>query len=108
MGENKVLVEQLIWGRESSIDFLERHEGKTFDVLLASDVVYVHDIIEPLWETADTLLSRDGLFYFAYCSRRRVPVKIESVFEVAESFGFVYECINEDDDVYVYMFRRKI
>ena len=71
---------QLLWGRQNTINFLARHcSNQQFDVLLASDVVYVADIIQPLMESVQTLLRRDGTFLFAYCSRRNVPVKVDLV-----------------------------
>lgn len=109
---SKVVVEQLLWGESYAKGFLkvceENHEPTLFDILIASDVVYVSDIIRPLWETAKTLLDpNQGVFYFAYCSRRNVPVKIESVLEAAEEFDFSYVCADVRDDIYIYEFRRR-
>ena len=97
---------QLIWGRENTVNFLERHcSNRQFDILLASDVVYVADIIAPLMETVQTLLAPEGVFWFAYCSRRNVPVKIELVLEAVVEAGLVYDCVEEVDGIMIYEIR---
>ena len=97
---------QLIWGRQNTANFLQRHCSKRqFDILMASDVVYVADIIAPLMETVQTLLARDGVFWFAYCSRRNVPVKIDLVLEAVLESGLVYECVEEVDGIMIYEIR---
>ena len=63
-----VTCQQLLWGKETAKSFLEKHAGgEQYDVFLASDVVYVAEIINPLFETVQTLLKTDGIFLFAYC-----------------------------------------
>lgn len=104
---SKISAQQLLWGEQYAKDFLKTKCTDPFDALIASDVVYVADIIPPLWETARELLEPSrGVFYFAYCSRRNVPVKIESVLEAAKDFDFAYECVDVRDDIYIYEFRR--
>ena len=104
---------QLIWGKESSSQFLEHvANNETYDVILASDVIYAPVIVVPLWETIVTLLKRPsdndegGVFVMAY-ARRKVPVSIELVCEKAVENGFVYELVKEDDEegIWVYTFR---
>ena len=99
---------QLIWGEESSQKFLQHiaHNQK-YNVLLASDIIYSPVIVEPLWETVQTLLDRnDGVFVMAY-ARRKVPVSIDLVLETAAERGFGYELVKEDleDGIWVYEFR---
>jgi len=97
---------QLIWGRENTVNFLGRHcSNRPFDILLASDVVYVADIIAPLMETVQTLLAPEGVFWFAYCSRRNVPVKIDLVLEAVLEAGLVYDCVEEVDGIMIYEIR---
>jgi predicted nicotinamide N-methyase len=106
--ESNISCHQLIWGQETSTTFLEHHgHGQTFDVLLASDIIYAKCIIEPLWETIKTLLSRpNGVFVMAF-ARRKVPISIEYVLESSVEAGFVYELAEEDskDGIWVYLFR---
>jgi len=100
---------QLIWGREKTTTFLEKHcDNNKFDVLLASDVVYVGEIIEPLIESVTVLLSNDGVFLFAYCSKRNVPVKVEMVLDAATTAGLMHECVEEVDGIMIYSFRWKV
>ena len=106
--ENRVSCHQLIWGEESSSTFLEHHgEGKQFDVLIASDIIYAECIIEPLWQTIQTLLCRKrGVFIMAF-ARRKVPVSREYVLESANRAGFQYELVREDTEegIWIYLFR---
>ena len=98
---------QLLWGRQTSMEFLAR-EQQQFDVILASDVIYVPDIINPLWETIQTLLSKTGILLLAY-ARRKVPVSFELILSAAKDANFSYECLQRDDEEgqYLYAFRRK-
>ena len=99
---------QLIWGQETTEIFCRRHG--TFDVLLASDIIYARCIVEPLWETVGLLLSRkqSAKFIMAYFSRREVNVTIEVVLDHAEAAGFIYESVEEDaEGVRVLVFRWK-
>jgi len=106
--ESTISCHQLIWGRETSTNFLEHHaRGQVYDVLIASDIIYAECIIQPLWETVQTLLSRtDGVFVMAF-ARRKVPVSIQYVLDSAVKNGFVYELAREDTEegIWVYIFR---
>eukprot|EP00986_Skeletonema_menzelii_P004113 scaffold1366_cov155-Skeletonema_menzelii.AAC.21 len=105
---SKVSCHQLIWGDESSQKFLQHiaHNQK-YNVLLASDIIYSPVIVEPLWETVQTLLEKkDGVFVMAF-ARRKVPVSIDLVLETAVEKGFRYELVKEnlEDGIWVYEFR---
>lgn len=103
----RISCNQLIWGKESSSAFLEHHKGKLFDVLIASDIIYAECIIEPLWQTIQTLLCRKrGVFVMAF-ARRKVPVSREYVLESANRAGFQYELVREDTEegIWIYLFR---
>ncbi|KAL7560438.1 hypothetical protein ACA910_016184 [Epithemia clementina (nom. ined.)] len=94
---------QLIWG-ENLYLFSEMHGS--FDLILGSDIIYVEEILEPLWNTIDLLLSsRDknanAEFWLAYARRN---VSIDLVFAEAEKRGFVWE--SPEDAEGVYIFRR--
>lgn len=108
---------QLIWGKDSSQKFLERKaDGRRFDVLLASDIIYSPVIVDPLFETLDVLLKKPsdegdggGVFVMAY-ARREVPVSIEMVLQKASECGFVYQLVKSDevDGIWVYTFRHRL
>ena len=110
----KVSCKQLIWGKDTSEKFLsEIAKDQTYDVILASDIIYSPVIVEPLWETIQTLLKKPtnddgGVFVMAY-ARRKVPVSIELVCEKGEEAGFVHEMVKEDKEegIWVYKFRYK-
>jgi len=88
---------QLLWGHKTATDFVKRHG--MCDVVLASDVIYVPDVIPPLFDTVQTLLcGKDGIFLMAYYSRRKVPVSIDLVLEKAQERGFSHECLEETPD----------
>lgn len=100
-------VHQLIWGKESSEKFLKTISDNTkYDVLLASDIIYSPVIVEPLWETVQTLLDTSGVFVMAF-ARRKVPVSIDLVLSASVEKGFGYQLVKEDLDegIWVYEFR---
>jgi len=106
---------QLLWGTQTTEQFLDQYNVEMkrpqssppqFDVLLASDIVYVDTILPPLFETIQTLLNKpNGIFVFAYCSRRQVPVTIGMVLKHATNAGFSYQLEEEVDGIFVYSFR---
>lgn len=107
-GCGTVSCRQLLWGQETSMVFLEKHaKGELYDVLLASDIIYAECIIQPLWETVQTLLSRpNGVFIMAF-ARRKVPVSIDFVLSSAQQAGFSYKRVDEGDaeGIFIYEFR---
>jgi predicted nicotinamide N-methyase len=106
----KVYCNQLLWGEQTSNTFLEQiAQNKKYHTVLASDIIYAPSIIEPLWETVETLLeSREngGAFVMAF-ARRKVPVSIDMLLEAAKAHGFECELVKEDQDegIWVYVFR---
>lgn len=104
---------QLLWGIDTSNNFLDRQcGGDTFDIILAADIVYAPIIVQPLWETVQTLLSRGtGIFLLAY-TQRDLKVSIENVLSAAQEAGFSYEGPKQWDDPKdstegIYIFRWK-
>lgn len=81
-----VIVRQLIWGDAAAFP---RSDSDTFDTVLGSDIVYVEEILEPLWRTVDDLMSPEGVFLLAF-ARRNVP--IDRVFDAAAAHGFAWTC----------------
>ena len=80
----RVIVRQLIWGEAGAFP---RIGSERFDTVLGSDIIYVEEILEPLWRTVDDLMSPDGVFLLAF-ARRNVP--IDRVFETAAAHGFAW------------------
>lgn len=93
--ESRASVRQLIWGLDSSLSFLEV-QGP-FDVILASDIIYVECIIPPLWDTIRTLLKKEGVFVLAF-AKRRVPISIEDVLKSVHEAGFAYKRMDPGED----------
>ena len=123
-----VTAAQLLWGRDTTQTFMRKaeeqqqvlqqqhHDGQietlasaaTFDVLIASDIIYALVIVEPLWETVQLLLRRheEAVFVMAY-AQRDVPVTIDMVLKAAEEAGFSNELVDENPEgnIWVYNFR---
>jgi predicted nicotinamide N-methyase len=98
---------QLLWGRDTSQRFLETTAATTrtrestvtkkFDIILGSDLIYSPLVVNPMFETVQTLLNRDadGVFLMAF-AKRNVPVSKEDVLEACDRHGFVSKCVVED------------
>jgi len=77
---SKIACHQLIWGPSFAETF--RSEHGTFDTIMGSDIIYVEQLLEPLWATVATLLSKpNGRFLLAFAQRN---VKMDLVLEHAE------------------------
>ena len=112
--KNIITCAQLRWGRHVST-FRERFG--VFDVIMGSDIIYVEEIIEPLFDTVQQLLRckshstqtvtcSDGnedepKFLLAYARRN---VNIELVFDCAKRHGFQW--MEPDDVEGVFVFTR--
>jgi len=129
--QHRIECRQLLWGRETATKFRNATTSttvtNTFDVILASDIVYAAGIVEPLWETIEVLLSKPittggrttddvetttsiaditaPCFVLAF-AKRRVPVTIDTVLEAAAAHGFSHELVKEDPTgIWVYVFQ---
>ena len=106
-----ITCQQLLWGKENAEAFLQyNHGGILFDVILASDVIYVPGVVEPLFATVQTLLCPTaGKFILAY-KKRDVPVTNEMVLSTAKAAGFLHTCPVPDtpEGIFLYEFRRNI
>jgi predicted nicotinamide N-methyase len=92
-----ILAAQLLWGTESAKTFARAIGFSSFDVIIASDILYATIVINPLWETIRQLLSYpDGLFWMAF-ARRKVPVTIDCVLQKAQEYGFRYKLVSENN-----------
>jgi predicted nicotinamide N-methyase len=99
--DSSISCSQLVWGRRID-DFVNRH-GQ-FDVILGSDIIYVPEILEPLFlQTVPMLLQEDGHFLLAYARRN---VSIDLVLEVASRAGFSWTHDDVSESVYVFQKKR--
>ena len=89
---------QLIWGRE----YVHAASQETFHLILASDVIYVEEIIDPLFDTVVALLDQDGMFWLSYARRN---VSIDKVLASAEQHGLSWKEPKEAAEG-VYVFQR--
>ena len=60
-----------LWGRESAQDLLRSEAicGNKFDVVMASDVIYSIDVLQPLMESAAELVAAHGVFILSNVPR---------------------------------------
>jgi predicted nicotinamide N-methyase len=98
----------LKWGDEERIksvkDELEKdRKSRHFEAIVAADIVYpstVNQVLQLLFDTVDNLLSLDGTFYLAFCTRDgyRTPQRF---IEAASEAGFRISALNYllDDEV---------
>jgi predicted nicotinamide N-methyase len=96
--KSNIVLRKLWWGEVSQ--FLEEFPDK-FEVVLAADVIYEDEQVEPLLNTARELLRADGVFYLAYARRN---ISIDKVLRVAAEIGFNWDVIedgNGQEPIYV-------
>jgi predicted nicotinamide N-methyase len=123
-------VRQLLWGRENAQQFATtpaiapcgKGQPLSYEIILASDIIYAPQVLVPLWETIQVLLAQGGTFILAF-AKRKVPVQVQDVLRTAKEYGFDYSSTNlphhlmsrahhnseaeEHDDVFLYEFRRQ-
>jgi predicted nicotinamide N-methyase len=89
--DNTVECRQLRWGHEFATSFLVSTQA-CFDIILASDVIYVEECIEPLLETVVALLAPNGVFWLSYARRN---VSIDKVLCSAKQHGLSWTLPNK-------------
>ena len=77
---------QLIWGKDMD-SALDKY-GKQH-LIIASDCTYMVASLQPMWETVDTLLDKNGMFVWVNLCASTVP--FELVFETAKAHDFEWE-----------------
>lgn len=102
-----IAVEQLLWGKSSTQAFLKRHDDNPFDLILASDAIYVKENVIPLMSTVQVLLKHHphAEFWFSYCCRRQVSVQIDNVLSAAENVGLSYKQVGKENDLLAFVFQ---
>jgi predicted nicotinamide N-methyase len=93
---SRMMIEKLYWGEHD--EFIAKYPQ--IDTLVAADVIYEEDQIEPLLTTTVAILSKadeatDPKLILAY-ARRNVP--IDRVYSCAERLGLAYELIEGDTE----------
>jgi predicted nicotinamide N-methyase len=80
----RITCAQLQWGLHLE-RFQQRHGISCFDIIMASDVIYVEEILHPLWQTIQILLSKGegGRFLLSFVRRN---VSWDLVLQVADEY----------------------
>ncbi|KAL3935154.1 MAG: hypothetical protein SGBAC_009271 [Bacillariaceae sp.] len=103
---------QLIWGKDHAKAFVQRPcfhssyrgnndpDASYFDVIIGSDLIYVAQVIEPLFETIQTLLHPNhGIFLMAHCARHEGnEVELDMVLGQARKVGLQYTRLHPKED----------
>lgn len=104
---------QLLWGKKHIdsfkkyiVDNMNNDDG-SFDIIIASDVIYVEYILDDLFETIVGMLSpsQDSKFILAYARR---AVDISLVFECATKHGLIWIAPDETEGVYIFSRDEKV
>jgi len=95
-----VLPAQLIWGQ--NLDAFQNMHGK-FDVIIASECMYMGPSLQSIWETVNHLLDTCGVFLYVHQASSQVPK--EKVLERAAYCGF--EWTTSTSFPLIHLFRRK-
>lgn len=87
-------------------------EHRTWDLIIASDLLAFPDLYTPLLQTLKTLSSKSTLVYLAY-ERRDFGVEIEFFRDLGEYFTFEMVSEQELDDIWrapgeIYLYRAKL
>lgn len=104
--KSNISCHQLLWGEETARTFMNSHGGTFFDVIIGSDLIYVPNVIEPLFKTIKILLSpKDGKFIMAHCARRQGnEVNLDMIFNAAKQIDLKWDLLKQDDDIYLFSF----
>lgn len=97
--QNQVECRQLEWDHKKANQFRQRRG--TFDLILGSDIIYVEQIIEPLFATVLQLLSnsKESQFWLAYARRN---VSIDLVLKEARRVGLQWTEPVESEGVFIF------
>ncbi|GKY90519.1 hypothetical protein MPSEU_000025600 [Mayamaea pseudoterrestris] len=88
---------QLVWGRRVD-EFV--HTLGQYDVVMGADIIYLEQVLEPLFlQTIPKLLKDDGTFLLAYARRN---VSIDLVLQFAAQAGLTFTQYDEPEGVFVF------
>jgi SAM-dependent methyltransferase len=99
--ETHVSCAQLVWG--NNLDVFADEHGK-FDVIIASECMYMTPSLQTIWDTVKHLLDSNGVFLYVHQASSQVPN--EKVLEMATDGGF--EWTTSSSFPLVHLFRRKL
>jgi hypothetical protein len=98
-----VSCKQLVWGRQIE-NFVNQNDQ--FDLIIGSDIIYLDEILDPLFiETVPMLLKDDGHFLLAYARRN---VSIDLVFQAAAQASLVWSSCDQSEGVYIFQKRKPV
>jgi predicted nicotinamide N-methyase len=92
-----ILCRQLVWGEK--LESFQTSYG-SFDTIVGSDIIYVEQILDPLWTTVDLLLRPAGTFLLSYARRN---VSIDLVLRKATEYGFEWTTPEMSEGVFVFV-----
>lgn len=102
-------VEELLWSEHQEF---KANYPEGFDLILAADVIYEEEAIEPLLSAAFALLSEgDSSFILSFAKRN---VSIDKVLRQADALGFhaasdkTFTCSNPGEEIYILQKKTKI
>ena len=90
---------QCIWGENLSSMGIP---PQSVDVIIGADIIYVTEILHPLFTTVSHFLHPTGSFVLSYARRN---VKIDYVLDMATAFGMSYATPDESEGCFI--FKRK-
>lgn len=81
---------------------LNNEKSTKYDIILGSDIIYVEEIIIPLFDTVSYLLEPiHGQFLLSYARRN---VSVDLVFNTAKRYGFVWEEPKHSEGVFIFRY----
>jgi predicted nicotinamide N-methyase len=99
---NKILCQQLIWGHPEQ---MQLYEEQAYDIIIGSDIIYIEDILIPLWDTVRYLLQPEGGYFLLAYARRNVSIDL--VLDIAKQYGFHWDEPSDHEGVYVFHHNSK-
>lgn len=97
-----VEVEELLWSEHQEF---KANYPEGFDLILAADVIYEEEAVEPLLSTAHALLSEEESTFILSFAKRNVS--IDKVLARADALDFhvasdkTFTCSNPGEEIYV-------
>ena len=95
---DRIMCKQLLWGSPHMEKFLE--QNGSFDTIIAADVIYTRDSIEPLMDTVACLIkNKDGKFILSRYTKWH-GIDDEVVIEIAKQRSL--ECSRPMEGIFVF------
>jgi predicted nicotinamide N-methyase len=98
MKQATCMTEQLRWGEEGAADitaFETQRSANGADMIVGTDVIYMREVVSPLFWSVDRLLTKAPGGVFLMCSSVRYDPSIENEIDAqCERFGFARTIIS--------------